>query len=79
MLKIALGLFVATFLVGCAIGTPRIARGNSSSVEVWAGHMIESRHLADPLADRWCGQYGKDAVFIRVEARQDYYYICNSR
>jgi len=79
MIKIGVSLFVVTFLVSCAIGTPRITRGNSSSVEVWAGHMIESRHLADPLADQWCGKYRKDAVFIRVESRQDYYYICNSR
>lgn len=79
-MKLIVLMVAAATLAGCAIGTPRIQRGNSSSVEVWAGHMAGggvARLQADPLADRWCQQYGKDAVFIRVEAEQNFYYICN--
>ena len=79
MLKIILSFFVATFLVACAYGTPKVIRGNSSSVEVWSAHMMELRQIADPIADQWCGQYKRDAVFIRIEHGQNYYYICNAR
>ncbi len=77
-MKLIVSLIGVAILTGCAIGTPRITRGNSSSVEVWAGHMAGAqRYQSDPLADKWCRQYGKDAIFVRVEHNQDFYYICN--
>ena len=79
-MKLITSIVSILILTGCAIGTPRIQRGNSSSVEVWAGNMAgpsSARIQADPLADKWCRQYGKDAIFIRVEHNQDFYYICN--
>lgn len=52
MFKLVSSTLIYLLFDGCAIGTPRITRGNSSSVEVWAGHVIDSRHLADPIADQ---------------------------
>ena len=83
-MKVVALLFTIILLVGCAIGTPHITRGNSSSVEVWAGHMGGAgvaRLEADPIADNWCQSVGKgkDAVYLRSEAEQRHYYICTAR
>ena len=78
-MKLTITAILTVFvLTGCAISQPRVLRGNSSSVEVRAAHMAGAmRHLADPLADNWCRQYGKDAIFLRVEDNMNFYYICN--